>query len=426
MSILIKGGRVIDPDTRKDGDYDVLIEEDKIKKVEKNIQSPADEIIDAKGCFVMPGFIDLHVHLRDPGLTHKETVESGAKAAAKGGFTTILAMPNTKPVVDDRMKVRYVHNKAGIGAPIHVLQVGAVTKEQAGKELAEIEGMAEEGSPAISEDGKSVMDSGLYREAMRVAAKCRIPVLAHCEDINLVAGGVVNADAVTEKMGLKGISNAVEDIIVARDILLAKETGAKLHLCHCSTADSVEMVRRAKEEGVDVTAEVCPHHFTLSTDDIKENDTNYKMNPPLRTRADAEALIKGLKEDVMDVIATDHAPHSKEEKRTTMQKAPFGIVGLETAAALVISELVDKQILTPMQMAEKMSLNPAKVIGLNKGSLAENKNADVVVIDPEAVYLIDANEFVSKGRNTPFHGRKVKGKVKATICDGKIVYIREQ
>jgi len=261
---------------------------------------------------------------------------------------------------------------------------------------------------------------------MRVAAKCRIPVLAHCEDINLAAGGVVNADAVTEKMGLKGISNAVEDIIVARDILLAKETGAKLHLCHCSTADSVEMVRRAKEEGVDVTAEVCPHHFTLSTDDIKENDTNYKMNPPLRTRADAEALIKGLKEDVMDVIATDHAPHSKEEKRTTMQKAPFGIVGLETAAALVISELVDKQILTPMQMAEKMSLNPAKVIGLNKGSLAENKNADVVVIDPEAVYLIDANEFVSKGRNTPFHGRKVKGKVKATICDGKIVYIREQ
>lgn len=422
MSILIKGGRVIDPDTGKDGDYDVLIQEHKIKKVKKNIQDAADKVINAKGCFVMPGLIDLHVHLRDPGLTHKETIKSGAKAAAKGGFTTVLAMPNTKPVTDDRMKIRYVHNKAEMNAPIHVLQVGAVTKGQEGEELADIEGMAEEGSPAISEDGKSVMNSGLYREAMRIAAKCSIPVLAHCEDINLVSEGVVNADAVTEKMGLKGISNAVEDIIVARDIFLAKETGARLHLCHCSTAESVEMVRRAKAEGLDVTAEVCPHHFTLTTEDLKENDTNYKMNPPLRTRADADALIRGLKEDVMDVIATDHAPHSKEEKSKTMQQAPFGIVGLETAAALVISELVDKGILTPMQMAEKMSWNPAKIIGLDKGSLAEGKIADVVVIDPEADYVINAEEFVSKGKNTPFHGRKVKGKVIATICDGKIVY----
>lgn len=426
MSILIQNGRVIDPDTRTDEIRDVYIKDDKIEKVGKNLKEEADTVVDAGGCFVMPGLIDLHVHLRDPGLTHKETVESGARAAAHGGFTTILAMPNTKPVTDDRLNVRYVHNKAKMNAPIHVLQVGAVTKGQQGQELADIEGMAAEGSPAISEDGKSVMNAGLYRQAMKIAKKCGIPVLAHCEDINMVEGGVVNADANMEALGLRGITNAVEDVIVARDILLAKETGVKLHLCHCSTKDSVWMVRMAKEEGVDVTAEVCPHHFTLSTEDIPGKDTNYKMNPPLRTKQDVEALRQGLKEDIMDVIATDHAPHAEQEKRQSMDKAPFGIVGLETAVALTVTELVDKGILTPMQMAEKMSYNPAKVIGLDKGSLAEGKEADVVIIDPEETYVIDASAFESKGRNTPFHGRQVKGKVKMTICGGKIVYREEQ
>ena len=426
MSILIQNGRVIDPDTKTDEIRDMYIKDDRIEKVGKNLKEEADTVVDAKGCFVMPGLIDMHVHLRDPGLTHKETVESGARAAAHGGFTTILAMPNTKPVTDDRPNVRYVHNKAKMNAPIHVLQVGAVTKGQQGRELADIEGMAAEGAPAISEDGKSVMNSGLYRQAMKIAKKCGIPVLAHCEDINMVEGGVVNADPRMEALGLRGISNAVEDVIVARDILLAKETGAKLHLCHCSTKDSVQMVKRAKEEGIDVTAEVCPHHFTLSTEDITDKDTNYKMNPPLRTKSDVEALKRGLKEDVMDVIATDHAPHAMEEKRQPMDKAPFGIVGLETAAALTITELVDKEILTPMQMAEKMSYNPARVIGLDKGSLAEGKAADVVIIDPEEKHIIDASAFESKGRNTPFHGRQVKGKVKMTICGGRIVYQDEK
>lgn len=423
MKILIKHGRVLDPDTRKDGIYDVLTEDGVIRKVASEIEEPADQILEAEGCWVMPGLIDLHVHLRDPGLTHKETVETGAAAAAHGGITTIVAMPNTKPVVDDEHKVSYVHNKAKSCTLVHVLQAGAVTKGQKGEELADIEKMAAAGSPAISEDGKSVMNSGLYRKAMKIAAKCGIPVLAHCEDINLVEGGVVNADPAMEKLGLKGISNAVEDVITARDIMLAKETGARLHLCHCSTADSVRMVAEAKKEGLPVTAEVCPHHFTLSTEDISGPDTNYKMNPPLRTRADVEALRQGLKDNIMDVISTDHAPHSAQEKAQSMEKAPFGIVGLETSVALTITELVEPGILTPMQMAEKMSYNPAKVLGIDKGSLAEGKPADITIIDPDAEYVIDTRTFFSKGKNTPFNGKKVKGLVRATICDGKIAYL---
>lgn len=423
MKILIKHGRVLDPDTRKDGIYDVLTEDGVIRKVASEIEEPADQVLEAEGCWVMPGLIDLHVHLRDPGLTHKETIETGAAAAAHGGITTIVAMPNTKPVVDDEHKVSYVHNKAKSCTLVHVLQAGAVTKGQKGEELADIEKMAAAGSPAISEDGKSVMNSGLYRKAMKIAAKCGIPVLAHCEDINLVEGGVVNADPAMEKLGLKGISNAVEDVITARDIMLAKETGARLHLCHCSTADSVRMVAEAKKEGLPVTAEVCPHHFTLSTEDISGPDTNYKMNPPLRTRADVEALRQGLKDNIMDVISTDHAPHSAQEKAQSMEKAPFGIVGLETSVALTITELVEPGILTPMQMAEKMSYNPAKVLGIDKGSLAEGKPADITIIDPDAEYVIDTRTFFSKGKNTPFSGKKVKGLVRATICDGKIAYL---
>ena len=254
-------------------------------------------------------------------------------------------------------------------APIHVLQIGAVTKGQAGEELAEIKEMADAGIPAISEDGKSVMNAGLYKEAMKIAAECNIPVFAHCEDKSLIeAKGCVNSDEYTKELGLPGISNAVEDVIVARDILLAKEAGAKLHLCHCSTKDSVEMIRLAKEEGLDVTGEVCPHHFTLTSDEIDKDDSNYKMNPPLRTKEDKEALLEGLKNDIIDVISTDHAPHSRDEKNQPMEDAPFGIVGLETSVALTITELVEKGIITPMQMAEKMSYNPAHVIHSNKGT----------------------------------------------------------
>lgn len=425
MTLLIKNGRIIDPATKTDEVMDILIEDDKIAKRAKKIDTKADKTINAKGCYVMPGFIDMHVHLRDPGQEAKETVVTGSRAAARGGFTTILAMPNTKPVVDNADVVNYVHQKAKNLGLVHVLQVGAVTKGQKGEELADIEGMADVGIPAVSEDGKSVMNAKLLRDAMQVTKKRGIPMLSHCEDKNLVDGGVVNADENAKKAGLRGITNSVEDAIIARDIMIAHDTGSALHLCHCSTKSSVTMVKMAKEEGIRVTAEVCPHHFTLTSDDMIPGDTNYKMNPPLRTKEDVEALRLGLKENIMDVISTDHAPHTADEKNNNMTRAPFGIVGLETAAALTYTELVLKEYLTPMQMAEKMSYNPAQVIGLDRGSLAEGKAADVVIFDPKTEYTIDAETFASKGRNTPFDGRKVTGRVRMTIFDGNIVYDSE-
>lgn len=422
MSILIKAGRVLDPSTNTDEIRDILISDEKIQKSAVNITDFADEIIDASGCFVMPGLIDLHVHLRDPGLEYKEDIETGSKAAVKGGFTTICPMPNTKPVTDCKEVVRYVREKAAKVGLLNILPVGAVTKGQAGNEPTDIEEMKAAGICAISEDGKSVMNAEVYRTAMKEAARLDIPVFAHCEDITLVAGGTMNLGKKSQQLGQKGISNSVEDVITARDILLAKETGVTLHLCHCSTKDSVKMVKAAKEEGIRVTAEVCPHHFTLCEDNIKENDGNYKMNPPLRSREDMEALRQGLHDNVFDVISTDHAPHSAEEKSGGFEKSPFGIVGSETAVALTITELVDTGIITPMQMAEKMSWNPAKILGIDKGSLAEGKIADIVIIDPRAEYCIDTATFASKGKNTPFHGRKVRGRVLRTIVAGKIVY----
>ena len=423
MTVLIKNGHVVDPLTKKDGVYDVLVEGKKIQKIAEKIDEKADRVIDARGTYVLPGFIDLHVHLRDPGLEYKETLETGGRAAVHGGVTTICAMPNTKPVIDSREKVEAVHKRAVKESPAHVIQLGAVTCGQEGKELADIAGMAAAGCHAISEDGKSVMNASLYRKGMKEAKKAGISVFAHCEDITMVEGGVMNADENAKRLGLKGITNSVEDVIVARDILLAKETGVRLHLCHCSTKDSVTMVEMAKKEGLPVTAEVCPHHFILTSDDIKEDDGNFKMNPPLRSREDVEALRMGLKNGIMDVISTDHAPHSEEEKNRSIEKASFGIVGLETSAALTYTELVKTGVLSIMDMAEKMSYNPAQILGLTeKGAVAEGKIADLVIFDPDANYKIDKNTFFSKGKNTPFDGREVYGRVKYTLADGEIVY----
>lgn len=336
----------------------------------------------------------------------------------------MCAMPNTKPVIDSGGKVCAVHNRAKEECPVHVIQLGAITVGQKGEELADIEAMAKAGCHAVSEDGKSVMNASLYRKSMKLAKENGIAVFAHCEDITMVEGGVMNADGKAQSLGLKGITNAVEDVIVARDILLAKETGAQLHLCHCSTADSVKMVAEAKREGLPVTAEVCPHHFIMTTEDITEDNGRFKMNPPLRSKEDVEALKEGLRNGIMDVIATDHAPHAEEEKNKSMKEAMFGIVGLETSAALTYTELVDKGVLTPMQMAEKMSGNPAKVLGIDdkKGSVSEGKIADLVIFDPNREYRIDKETFLSKGKNTPFDGRQVKGEVRCTMVDGKIVY----
>ena len=422
MTTLIKSGRVINPAKNQDEICDLLVENGIITKCDKNIEGSFDEVINADGLLVMPGLIDLHVHLREPGFEYKETIETGSKAAAKGGYTSICAMPNTKPAVDSVETVKYIKEKAKEVSPNNVLIVGAVTKEQAGKELSDIRGMKQEGICAISEDGKSVMNSGIYREAMKLAKELNIPVMAHCEDINMVCGGALNMGKKAEELGVKGISNAVEDVIAARDILIAKETGARLHLCHCSTVDSERMVREAKEEGLLVTAEVCPHHFTLCEDDITANDANYKMNPPVRSKKDLEALRAGLKNDVFDVISTDHAPHSAEEKSRSIDKAPFGIVGSETAVALTMTELVHTGIINYMQMAAKMSYNPAKVLGIDKGTLNVGAIADITIIDPEKEYTVNTEDFVSKGKNTPFNGYKAKGMVVRTIVSGKTVY----
>lgn len=422
MTILIKNGRLINPSENLDKVMDIFVEDGIIKEKAESIEKQADTVIDAAGCYVMPGLIDLHVHFRDPGLTYKEDIETGSKAAAKGGFTTVCCMPNTKPVVDNVETVKYIIEKGEKTGLTNVLPVGAVTKNMAGVEITDVEELKKAGICAISEDGKSVMNSGVYRKAMKNAAKANVPVLAHCEDINLVEGGVINLGDKSSELGVKGISNAVEDVIAMRDIMLAKETGATLHLCHCSTKDSVEMVKRAKEEGIKVTAEVCPHHFSMCSDDITSNDGNFKMNPPLRAREDMEALIKGLQDDIMDVISTDHAPHNAEEKAKDLEHAPFGIVGLETSVALTVTNLVKKGYLTPMQMAAKMSYNPAKVLGIPKGTLDEGKIADITIIDPDKEYTIDVNTFESKGKNTPFDGYKVSGEVEYTILNGKVVY----
>ena len=428
MGILIRGGRIVDAATDTDKTGDIYLEDGIIAEIGQKLKKKdGDRVIDAKGQLVMPGIIDLHVHFRDPGQTHKEDIKSGAAAAARGGVTTVVAMPNTTPTIDNPDRVNYVHNKAAQVSGIHVLQAGAATMGEKGTELADIAGMVKAGIPAVSEDGKSVMNTALCKEAMRIAAECGVPFFDHCEDIDLRGDGCMNEDENAKRLGLPGICNAVEDTITARDIILALETGVHLHLCHCSTYGDAQMMKIVKEKGYDnITAEVCPHHFILSSDDIKTDDPNYKMNPPLRTPKDVEALKQGLKDGTIEVISTDHAPHSAQEKTGSMKNAPFGIVGLETSLPLTYTELVEKDVITLKQMVEKMCLNPAKILGLDRGTLQKGHPADVIIVDTEQEYAIDKNKFVSKGHNTPFDGWKVKGKVLYTICDGKIVFKNQE
>lgn len=421
MVMLVKNGRVIDPKEKLDGIYDILVVNGKVKQVEKNIQVNGDTVIDAKGKWVVPGLIDIHVHLREPGFEHKETIETGSKSAARGGFTTICCMPNTSPVMDNVDVVGYVNKQAEQVGIVNVLPVGAITKNQDGKELADIKKMVKAGICAISEDGKTVMDSGLLKEAMIIAKELNIPMLSHCEDIAL-AKGFMNEGDTSKKLNIKGIGNDTEDIITARDIILAKYTGVKLHMCHVSTELSVDIIRFAKGLGVEVTAETAPHYFTLTDDIVELHGTNAKMNPPLRTIKDKEAIIRGLKDNTLNIIATDHAPHHIEEKNLEFNKAPFGIVGLETSFAVSYTALVDTGVLTPIELIEKMSTNPAKVLGIDKGTLAVGTKADITIIDPEKEYVINPDDFASKASNTPFGGKKVKGSIEYTIVNGKIVY----
>lgn len=423
MKILIKNGRVLNPATNFDQVADVLIEEDKIVRIARYIDENADEIIDARGKFVMPGFIDLHVHFRDPGFTHKEDIISGAKAAAAGGVTTVCAMPNTKPAVDSVETLNYILDKAK-NATTNVCQLSAITKDMAGTELVDLKKMKDAGAIAFSEDGKSVMDINLYYEALKQIKDMDALVMAHCEEKNLVKDGAMNEGIVSQSLGIPGIMNAVEDIITARDIFLANETGVRLHICHVSTEGAVRLIKMAKEMGIKVTGEACPHHFILSDAVIDRDDANFKMNPPLRSERDVRAIVEGLRTGILDAISTDHAPHHKDEKSKGIKEAPFGIVGLETSAALTYTALVDQGILTPLQMAEKMSYNPAKILGIDdkRGRIEEGMVADVVIFDPSEEVVIDAGKFRSKATNTPFDGKLVKGRVNCTILGGNVVF----
>ena len=440
MELLIRGGHLIDPAEGKDGLYDILVRDGVVAEVRAAAQpsgprcaeaetegrQTAKRVIEAAGKYVMPGFIDLHVHLREPGFEYKETIATGSRAAAAGGFTTICPMPNTKPPMDSPEKIRAVLKQAEAESSVHILPVGAITIGQEGKVLADIKGMAEAGAVAVSEDGKSVMNSALCAEGMKAAAEAGLPVFAHCEDIDLVRGGVMNAGTRADELGLPGISNAVEDIIVARDILLAKETNVQLHLCHCSTKGSVRMLCMAKEEGLPVSGETGPHYITMTDEEIPEDSGNYKMNPPLRGKEDKEALIAGLASGVLEAIATDHAPHSLEEKQQSMKKAPFGVVGMETAFALAVTELVKKGHLSMSQLVSRMSMAPAQILGIPKGTLKEGSPADIVIAETEQEYEINPDHFFSKGRNTPFAGKRVYGTVCCTIVDGAVVYEKQE
>ncbi len=423
--MLIKNGRVIDPANHRDGIMDLLIEDGRITQCKEHIDTSQmgakHDMIDARGCWVIPGAIDLHVHLREPGFEHKETIHTGTESAAKGGVTTICAMPNTKPIIDSQESVEQVYDIAQREGITHVLQIGAITQGQRGEKLADIRGMEAAGICGISEDGRSVMNAQLLREAMEIAKLLKLPVLSHCED-EALAGGAMNAGKKAENLGLQGIPNEAEDIITARDIQLAQSVGGQLHLCHVSTRQSVELIRQGKEQGIDLTAEVCPHHFTLTEEVVDGVNTNTKMNPPLRTQLDVDAIKQGLKDNVITVIATDHAPHHPEEKNQSYEKAPNGIIGLETMIPLGITELVEQGWLTPTEFVEKISYNPAKILHIDKGSLTVGKMADIAIINPDEEYVFTEADIKSKSKNTPFIGKKLKGRIKYTLVNGKIVY----
>lgn len=426
QTILIRGGRVIDPG-RFNGLADVLIENGKIVAVGPNVKIPAGKsgagptVVEATGKLVLPGFIDLHVHFREPGFEYKETIQTGTAAAAAGGFTSVCCMPNTNPVNDNQAVTEFILDQARATGSAHVFPVGAITKGSEGKELAEIGELRRSGCVAISDDGRPVMNSLVMRRAMEYALAFDLPVVDHCEDLHLSEGGCMNEGIVSTELGLPGIPAAAEDVQVARNVALAELTGARFHLAHVSTAGSVRMVREAKARGIRVTAEACPHHFSLTEEAVRGFDSHAKMNPPLRTKQDVQAIREGLRDGTIDVIATDHAPHAIQEKEQEFAAAPFGVVGLETALPLTLA-LVEEGVLSLERAIAALTTEPARVVGLKKGTLAPGADADVVVVDPEAQWVVEPARFRSKGRNTPFAGWKVKGQVALTILNGTIVF----
>ncbi len=422
FDLAITGGRVIDPETRTDKITDVFIRDGVIKKVEKaKGRIRAREIIDAKGKIVVPGLIDMHTHLREPGREDEETIYTGSCAAVAGGLTSICCMPNTQPPIDNKETVKFIYHKAK-EAKCRIYCVGCITKGQEGEELTEIFDLVSSGVVAISDDGLPVSNSQIMRNAMEYSRMFDLPVISHSEDLNLSAGGVMHEGFVSTTLGMCGAPAIAEEIAVARDLKLAEFTKARIHIAHVSTEGSVDLIRQAKKNEVKVTCEATPHHFTLTDEIIRTFDTNAKVNPPLRTKKDVEAIKKGLKDGTIDCIATDHAPHSIEEKEVEFDFAPPGLVGLETALGLVITELINKRVLSWTQAIAKLTINPAKALNLKSGRIQKNSPADVTIIDPKAHWIVDPSKFQSKSKNSPFGGRKLQGKACCTIVDGKVAF----
>ena len=421
-SLLIKNGRVIDPASGHDGSADVLIEDGRIAAVARQLDHEGAEVFDAGGLVVAPGFIDLHVHLREPGIEHSETIETGARAAAAGGFTSICCMPNTLPVNDNATVTSYIIERARQYAAVNVFPIGAITKDSAGEELAAYGSMKNAGIVAVSDDGRPVMNARVMRRAMQMAKSFDLPVIDHCEDLNLSAGGDMHEGVPSTRLGLRGIPASSEDVMVARDILLAETAGARFHVAHISSRHSVHMVQFAKKRGLTVTCEATPHHFALTDADITSYDSSYKMKPPLRSDCDVAAVLEGIVSGTVDAIATDHAPHPGSEKMQEFEKCPFGIIGLETALGLSLEKLYHTGKISLMRLIELFTTGPARILHLDRGTLAPGAPADVTLFDTERAWTYDVNRSFSKSRNTPFDGWQFRGGPVATIVGGRIAW----
>ena len=422
---LIKGGTVIDPANKTNGTMDLLISDGKIESSGKDLNVKADEVIDAKGKIVSPGFVDMHVHLREPGREDEETVRSGSRSAIRGGFTSILCMPNTDPAIDRVATIKILKDIITKSAFCNVFIAAAITEARSGKKLTDFKKLKEEGALAISDDGSPVREKDIMQKALERSKEAGVLLIEHCEDLDLLAGGVMNTGFISTKTGLKGIPAKAEYEAVKRDLELAKKTQARIHIAHVSCKESVELIRKAKKDGVQVTAETAPHYFTLTEECCATYDTNTKMNPPLRTAEDVEAIKKGLADGTIDVIATDHAPHTDSEKDVEFEYAPFGIIGLETALSLGITELVEEPILTWSELIAKLSANPAGILGIDGGNLGKGRSADITIIDPAKEYIFKKDSIESKSSNSPFIDWKLKGKVSTVFVKGVMVMKNE-
>ena len=421
MRYLIKNVRLVNHDAVTEN-VDLYIDNGIVAHIGKDCLQDADRILEGNGLYALPGLVDAHCHLRDPGFEYKEDIASGTRSAAKGGFTSIACMPNTNPVVDNAAVVRYIMDKAKREGVVNVYPIGSITKGQAGEELSEMGSMKEAGIVAVSDDGRPVMNSSVMKKGMIYASQFNLPVISHCEDLDLAEGGSMNEGVVSTMLGLRGIPSSAEDVMVAREILLSEYTKVPIHIAHVSSKTSVQLIRDAKRRGVKVTAETCPHYFTLTEEACKGYNTNAKMNPPLRTSEDVEAVKEGLRDGTIDIIATDHAPHHFDEKNVEFDLAPNGIVGFETAFPLSYTYLVATGILSLPQLVHKLSTAPSKLLNIDRGTIETGKAADIILVDLDNEYSIDVSAFLSKSKNSPFDGFKVKGRIVTTFVSGRIVY----